>query len=377
VDHFVGCRDWFVGPTCRAAVKNHPGAADTLETPPITRRITWSWVAGFALPLILIVGFIVYVNPRKYYGTNFYESPWLLMRWFKTEYYARLPRTPDVVVLGSSRAFQMSPGYIEDKLGYSAFNAAVDGGNIGDALVMTKFMLERHDHLLPKVLLIEVTPPLQKGTSRTATRSPVNLLPYMPPDTTQQAITQRLIALFDVQQLSEAIYSIRRHALYGRFEKPVALQPDGEVVQYFDPAEFTERLERTLHQGGDMVCDDLDAEGVRIVEELIALAEQHGTSIIFYISPRHPRYYALFGDDPEYIRCHQDFLAYMRGLRQDHPNVFFLDYSHIDSIGGTATTRGFYDVFHISEYNGNLIIDAAADTIRRAYAVAIQQRVQR
>jgi hypothetical protein len=53
------------------------------------------------------------------------------------------PSSPQILVLGSSRARQAEPAFIQQLTGKSAFNAAVTGGTAADAWVMTRFAADR------------------------------------------------------------------------------------------------------------------------------------------------------------------------------------------------------------------------------------------
>jgi hypothetical protein len=54
-----------------------------------------------------------------------------------------LDRSPEILILGSSRARQAEPAYLEGLTGRSGFNAGVTGGTAADAWVFTRFAAER------------------------------------------------------------------------------------------------------------------------------------------------------------------------------------------------------------------------------------------
>lgn len=344
---------------------------------PHPRMVTWGWLTGFALALLLATGTIVYVNPRRYYGTNFYESSLLLTRWLKADLYNHLPAVPDIVIMGSSHAFQLSPQHITDTLGYSAFNAAVEGGNILDASVLTKYMSSQHDHTLPKVLFVELAAPLAYNKEQTAFHSPMSFIRYMDFPTAKLAIEDRVEGLFDLNQLAEAIFTARYYDIYRPPKRGTSFINDGYLdKKETKPELFDKQLSNQLKTGRTPACSSINQNGRDVIDRLLKLAEAHDSSIIFYSSPLHPEYYSRYRENrPAYIRCQTVFLEYMQNLMDAHHNVFYLDYSRLESIGGDETYKGFHDAVHMTEYNGNKLIDAAADTIRRAYAIATEQRV--
>jgi hypothetical protein len=56
---------------------------------------------------------------------------------------AALPRSPQILILGSSRAREAEPSFLRRLTGRSGFNAAVTGGTAADAWVMTRFGADR------------------------------------------------------------------------------------------------------------------------------------------------------------------------------------------------------------------------------------------
>src|SRR5919201_3724302 len=55
----------------------------------------------------------------------------------------RLPRSPAILILGSSRARPAEPAFLQRLTGRTGFNAAVTGGTAADAWVMTRFLADR------------------------------------------------------------------------------------------------------------------------------------------------------------------------------------------------------------------------------------------
>ena len=53
------------------------------------------------------------------------------------------PRSPQILILGSSRARQAEASFLEQLTGKTGFNAAVTGGTAADAWVMTRFTADR------------------------------------------------------------------------------------------------------------------------------------------------------------------------------------------------------------------------------------------
>src|SRR6185295_7296351 len=98
-------------------------------------------VAWRALVLLAVLtGLNVLVDPLDVHGTRLLEPIVLGTRQTKLQLYrARQPR-PEIVILGSSRAFRVDPAYVEERTGRSAFNAAVHAGSPRDFLAFAHCM---------------------------------------------------------------------------------------------------------------------------------------------------------------------------------------------------------------------------------------------
>jgi hypothetical protein len=346
---------------------------ETDQTTPDTvsgRRLVSMWGAGLLIAFGLIAGTNVTVNPLGMYFASPYPSYQLLLRGLKTDGYNQLSTTPDLVILGSSRAFTLSPAYITGKTGLSAYNMAIEGGRIEDILIQA-----RHMRAFPQVLLIEVQEGLPRQSNDIAARAPLRWIPYMSLDTALLTVQKRLEGLLDINQFAEAIYTTRYAALYTRQPKEwpefapagFALRPDTTA------ADLEQQIQLDIGNIPALRCDQVDPTSQVEINELIQIADQHSTSLIFYLSPWHPRYAeAILNHDSQYQECRAASVAYLSQLTQTHPNVFFLDYSQLETIGGTTDETGFFDSQHLTAANSQRLIDDAAPTIDAAYQRAAQ-----
>lgn len=343
-----------------------------LETPEITNR---AWIAGFAATLIGIAGLIVYVDPNSLYGTHIYEPRVMAVRDDKLNGYDQLPETPDVVVLGSSRAFTVLPEFFEQDFGYTAFNMAVEGAWMDDYVLQTKYILEHDPDNPPEVLMIEIIPPLPSNADEVARRSPFKLIPYMDSELQKRAVQAKLEGLLDLQALNEAIYTLRYFATHDSLPADRwTFAPDGggshPPQQNLKAAVLAET--KSLRPPR---CPraQLDPDGIRGLEQIVEMAAKHQVALIFYVTPRHPDYFdRVMADTPRFRQCQNAMRATMNDLTRRYPFVFFLDYSRLSDISGVA--NGYYDSQHMTPLNNHSLVQAAACTIQQAYATAEQQR---
>lgn len=99
---------------------------------------------GALLAAVLLVN--VLVDPFAVAGTGLVTPAVETDRSIKLDLIQRLTRSPGIVILGSSRARQAEPRFVERITGHTAFNAAVGGGSAADAWVMTRYVNDRFPH---------------------------------------------------------------------------------------------------------------------------------------------------------------------------------------------------------------------------------------
>jgi hypothetical protein len=328
------------------------------------------WGIGFALTFGLIAATIVMINPLGMYFTNQYPSHQLLLRGSKTAGYQQLSPTPDVVIMGSSRAFTLSPTYIDEQTGYSAYNMAIEGGRIEDILIQTRQM-----QIFPKVMLIEIQDGLPRQPNDIAARAPLSWIPYMDFRTALLTVQKRVEGLVDINQLAEAIYTARYGAMYAHQPREwPQFEPNGFAVRPFiNASELEQAILLDIGNIPPAQCEQVDQTSQAEVNTLIQMAQAHNTAIIFYMSPWHPQYVeTLLTNNPHYQTCHALSLAYMNALDQSSDQVFFLDYSQLESIDGVADVSGYYDSQHLTEANSQRLIDHALPTLQVAYQSTLQ-----
>jgi hypothetical protein len=339
----------------------------TRDTHPVAmpRRNFIAWGIGLIATILLIAATNLAINPLGMYVAQTYPPHQLLIRGLKTDGYNQLPQPPDIAILGSSRAFTLSPDYIQEKTGLTAYNMAVEGGRIEDILIQTRQM-----NNFPEMLLIEIQEGLPRQSNDIAARAPLSWLPYMSFDTALLTVQKRLEGLLDIHQFTEALYTARYSALYAHQPKEwPRFDVDGFAVRPLGSAsELEQAILLDIGNIPALRCDQIDSTSKSEMDELIQLADSHQTALVFYISPWHPRYVdALLKNDPQYQGCHALTLDYLNSLSTNHENIFFADRSSLESINGLADESGYWDSQHMTEANANRLLDSLSDTLQSAY----------
>jgi hypothetical protein len=347
--------------------QNHP-----LKINSEKNNVVLGWSFGVFSITVLMIATILIVNPRGLYGTDNYKPRWLLVRPIKVDAYLNLPSTPDVVILGSSRTFTLSPTYIHQHFGYTAFNASVEGSRLGELPVFLKFIAAHSINDFPKVIILEALPYILE--SPVPERMPSSLLPYMELTDKLRWWYARYDGMFDLDQLSESIFSALREP---KETNDWTFTSDGEGILQITTTELLNQAVGQAISDGPPDCQQPTHRAVMYYHELVSLAYQHKASIIFIITPMHPGYFAAFmAPSSQFYACKTQAIQVLENLANENINIFFLDYSDLARIGGVPTAEGYYDSQHMTEYNSNLLLNTARDTIERAYQLAAQWRIR-
>jgi len=359
--------------------RRQPGAATTTESFDGAAMSGAGWVVGLVLILGSAATLNLVVDPYGMYGSGILAPVSMQMRRLKTEAYTALPRAPQVVVLGSSIAHPISPTTLRNELGLSAFNAAVGSGRIDDFLIQARFMRSRHGGLLPKVFFVQLSPNLPFGGRHTADLTPLTMLPFMPPTLALSAVRQRFSRVLERGQVADALYVLVARPADSRSTAAREIDRHGELTAMLadrrSPPLAAERFERRLERfirrarkaPRTPPCRQLNPRALHDLDEFLRLTTGAGSSVVFYLSPTHPRYRrAVIEPDEPIPSCRQQLSARLRKRAATDDAVDFLDFTRLDSIGGEASSVGYIDPFHLTLVNGDRLVAAAAPTLRAA-----------
>jgi hypothetical protein len=120
-----------------------PVAEQRAATP---RRFALGFLGGSFGLLAAVLAFNVVVDPLALAGTRIVPSAVEQDRSVKLDLLERLKRSPEILIMGSSRSRQAEPAFLEQLTGHTAFNAGVTGGTSADEYVFTRFAADRFPH---------------------------------------------------------------------------------------------------------------------------------------------------------------------------------------------------------------------------------------
>ncbi len=338
-----------------------------------SRRPIWSWFLGFGSALLSLVALVLYVNPHARLSRDVFPPLTFDARTIKSESFTRLPNPPEVVILGSSRAFTLSPTYIRQQIGFETFNMAVEGGRAGDFAVQLNFM--QKSGALPRVLIVDVNQTTVDGDFQNIDYQPLALASYMPV-AMQLAIAENILQdIISLQSLSDSAYILFVTGGKGRprtwlfQEDGLGIRKDLPHGQYVELLKITTQRNKIFYQ-----CKLLDPPAKEAFESLLNFAEAKNIGVVLYQSPIHDEFYrnARAENPTAFDTCLGVADEYFRSLPAAYTNVSYTDlltYKQVALMG----EDGFYDAVHLKPNASQLVVDALTPEIQKAMQWAINE----
>ncbi len=346
----------------------------------LARRRVSGWNLGFWGAFLMVVGLIVYVNPHGMFSWQFLDSSSTMAAYVptaarsdKVTLFNKLEDTPDILILGSSRAITIPAARVLENTGRPTFNMAVNGGGPLDFITFGRFVLSQEE--TPQVLIVELVEP---GLDIEDKPMPITMMPYLDADKKLETADTVFRDVVSLQSLSDTVYQLTYARLSQRPPPVMVFLPDGsgvraEIAEESYRAAFL-RVAQNLNRTNK--CRQLNEQGMARLEGLAALALETKTALLFYRSPISAEYWEVKGSDhPDIARCESLFLAFISDLTTMYPNLFFRDLTRYEPVASLGW-EGFYDIHHLKPNAAQLVVDELTPEIIKAIDWASAERIR-
>jgi hypothetical protein len=271
----------------------------------------------------------------------------------------RLQRSPQLLILGGSRATRFEPAYFEQLTGLRGFNLAFQNGRPEDAWAYVNFMHKRFPGTKLRVVwFLHVEAFRKQGLS---------------PGLLQDESLSRWFP-------AALIESERKKLPQSPAEVPTArdlaltrFAPDGVVLRNrYDIAEERGRpLSRSIDWSIETALEryatseaSLYPRSQRYFEQTLRLLSEMGTTQAVVLMPLHPRLLKAVRA-AGWQKRHDEVVTYLAGL-QGRYGFGLLDYSHLVSFKGDP--QNFYDGFHVKRANARKLTRSVVAKLPSAFA---------
>jgi hypothetical protein len=330
------------------------------------------WWIGFLPMLVIALGLAIYINPHARFLGDRFPPVNTGARKIKVDLFAKLTSPPDMVIMGSSRAFTISPDYLQEKTGYNAFNMSVDSGGAADYFVQMNYMVSAD--LTPHILLMEIHQNTFGDVSQTWGIQPLAMMPYTTRDGAAILAEESLKDAFSLQSLSDSIFSFFLSDPQ-RQTWTINLAHGMGSRAPLTHEEYERLLTATIKSPtkNNIYCKRLVADGRQVFESIMALAQKNGVGVVLYESPMNFTFYsATYKQNPKgFDNCRKLLRTYLSSLADSYPNVFFRDLSGYEPIT-KLQEDGFYDAVHLKPNAAEMVVDALTPEIESAMKWSLQ-----
>lgn len=347
------------------------GLANRKRTRNPHRYLDGYWLGSFLFLILEISALLLFIDPHARIGLHYFQPITFDARAIKAEFYEEQPAPPEVVVMGSSRAFTLSPVYIRQQTGYESFNFSVEGGRVGDFVVQLNFM--QKSGYPPRVLIVDVNHNTMTKEYHNADLQPLALTPYMPASMRLSVFDSILHDVTSVQTISDSAYLFAATGgqgwIRGWFfqENGLGFRKDASHGQYVELLKYT--INRRIKS---MQCNSLDPSARAAFERFLGQAQENGIGIILYQSPVHAEFYRVAREDnpSNFDLCRGLASEYFHSLVSAFPNVSYSDLLAYEPVAFMGED-GYYDAYHLKPAASQLVVDALIPEIQKAMAWAL------
>jgi len=266
----------------------------------------------------------------------------------KLELLTRLPKPPQLLIFGGSRATRFEPSYFQQLTGLRGFNLAFQNGRPEDAWAFINFIHERYPQAKLRVVwFIHVEAFREQGLSMGLIQDG-RLSHWLPP----------ALVASEREKLPKTAADVPK----GRDLALTRYGPDGAVLhnRYDLAVERGRRLSHSVDCSIDAALKRyatttpaLFPRSKRYFQKTLGLLNKMGSTPAVVFMPLHPRLLAAVRS-AGWDERHREVVTYLHGLQKEY-RFRLLDLSELSSFGGDP--QAFYDGFHIKQANARKLID--------------------
>jgi hypothetical protein len=330
--------------------------------------------AGTALAVTAVVAaFNVLIDPYGEFGTSLVlpDDSDRHSRALKVALLRRATPAPEALILGNSRAMQLSPATASALTGLRTFNASAATGSTYDLLAFTRLALDEHWPLQALIVSLDTFMLHAAAPRPELLYFPlVRFLPeFQEPWLPRLSCAARTASVSTAWLSSQQLYYLRHDRA-----RNYAFDADGRIryLPYDDwvehgawwsPLPFALESVRSQYVMSFNVDPRPSPPALAALELWLAEAERARLDVVIFLPPLHS---FLNASLPRDTRYREHFAAYhhcIDTLRQRYPFRFY-DLSSVDRFGGDD--RWFIDGTHMIGPNNDLLLRAVLADYPRA-----------
>ncbi|MDQ2967528.1 MAG: hypothetical protein M3R37_04325 [Actinomycetota bacterium] len=307
-------------------------------------------VACFAL-LTSVLALNVLVDPFALAGTGLLPAAVETDRSIKLNLIEELPRNPEILILGSSRARQAEPSFLKRLTGHTGFNAAVTGGTAADGWVMTRYAADRFPHARRRYLWFVESGIATNGINPQLSEDP-RASRYLAGKSVQFGLHQ--VGEYISLQATRASLRVIKACVVGTCKTRVRYRADGSIAE--PTLKYLPEHARSLRRSVAKLVASIKSRPPRhpnvnparyeFFEKALAFMNKHGARPVIVLNPIHPKVLAALRERG--FPAHKASLAYLHALHRRFDFVV-VDCQDIRRWGGSS--QDFANATHVNLHN--------------------------
>jgi len=348
-----------------APESGEPPAAEIDVRRPVPGGVRWGrFVVGAIVAAAVLVAVVVALNlltdPWGVFGIGIFPPRVNQDRSTKADLLTQLKQPPELLVYGSSRAWQIEAARVQQATGLRTFNAAVTAGRPSDAYVFTRVVHDRWPRAKPDFLWLLDVEAFQRGPLPPSLLAESRFSRYLPWRAKAAAQLDELGWLASWTGLRASYDVWKKHPTKAKVRASwlKRISPDGTVKTPQSseardgPKTLTKWSAAEVTQYRAFVR--LDPEAETYVEKTLQLFASWGGKGIVVLTPTQPQVLEAAQGAGWKLR-HAEVLRLLEGLQKQY-DFAVVDMTSVSSFGGHPA--GFFDATHMTRENQRTMIDA-------------------
>ena len=348
------------------------------RTQPLTPQRARGFLRAFAAvlaPLLLatVIGSVA-LDPTGFFGLHLVPPAEQTSRDDKAQLFLARSPAPELVILGSSRAWCLEPERITERTGEAAFNFGVDTATTDDLLAILRFALDRGQGKLRRVLLAMEPEMFSDKRDRTSRLDYARALrPYAEPGaitpmwllggelllghTTIEGDKRSLRRLFfERDRLPKYAFDAGGAADWPRFDEERSRHAFDLEANLAESVAVAELYARRF--------GNLTRRRLAAFEAFLDLARERGVTVLAFVPPIFPAAWSTLGKTRLAARYAEMEALLADRAREGRLRLLAPERLTIDAFG--ADPAGFYDHLHMTRENGRRLLGFLLESERAA-----------
>jgi hypothetical protein len=272
----------------------------------------------------------------------------------------RLERSPQLLILGGSRATRLEPAYFEELTSLRGFNLAFQNGRPEDAWAFVNFIHQRFPGTKLRVVWFVHVEAFRKQGLSPGLLQDESLSRWFPPaliDSEREKLPKSPAEVPKGRDLALTRFGSDGVVLRNRYD---IAEERGRTLSHAIDGSIKTALERYATTEAA-----LNPRSQRYFEQTLQLLSDMGTTQAVVLMPLHPRLLAAVRA-AGWEERHDEVMTYLSEL-QDRYGFDLLDRSHLATFKGDP--EQFYDGFHVKRANARKLTRNVVTELPSAFVV--------